>query len=131
MAEICPVMRVRSSSLRSRRASVATQRAWSRLIDMAGPQRSNRRHLERLALLRALDATGADARNADAAGTDSAILNDLDALQIRLERAPRTAGDLAADAAQVFRLAATRNLIAKHRLLAAYGALHAHRTNSA
>src|SRR5262245_43149837 len=106
-------MRARSSSLRSRRASVATQRAWSRVIDIAAPRGSHRRHLERLALLRALHAAGADARNADAAGADRALLDDLDALKVRLEGPAGGAGDLAADAAEVLGLAAVGLLIAQ------------------
>src|SRR2546425_6266245 len=51
---------------------------------------------------------------------------DLDALQVGLELAAGLAGDLAADAAQVLRLAAPRIFIAQNRLLAGDGTFHSH-----
>src|SRR6266540_2965607 len=85
-----------------------------------------RRHLERLAALGTLHPAGADAGHAHALGLDRAADLALDALQVRLESPLGNARRLAADTAEVLRLAAPRILVAHDRLLAAHVALHAH-----
>jgi hypothetical protein len=47
----------------------------------------------------------------------------LQALEVRLEAPPADAGDLTADAAQIFRFAAPGYLMAQARFLAAHAAL--------
>src|SRR5262249_3146489 len=96
----------------------------------SGPARESWRsdfgHRERLLLLRAAHAAAADARHADPDALDGAVLLDLDALQVGLEGPLAPAGNLAADAAKVLRLAAVRVLVAADRFLTADGTLHAH-----
>src|SRR6266481_3749262 len=86
--------------------------------------------LEELALLRAWCFAAPNALHADAHSPDRAIELDLQALQIWAETPLALAGHLAADAAQVFRLAASRVEIAANRLFAANRTLHAHNASS-
>src|SRR5713226_5621104 len=72
-------------------------------------------HRERLALLGALDATAADALDADTQPLHAAADLALEVLQVRVEGAPADAGDLGADAAEVLGLAALGILVAEHR----------------
>ena len=84
------------------------------------------RHLERFSFGRAFDAAAANALDADAHALDGAIDFDLNALQIGVEASPADAGDLSADAAQVFRLAAPGDLMSQARFLAANVTLKSH-----
>ena len=84
------------------------------------------RHLERFSFGGAFDAAAANALDADAHALDGAIDFHLDALQVGVETSPANAGDLAADAAQVFRLAASGDLMTQARFLAAHVALKSH-----
>ena len=84
------------------------------------------RHLERFSFGGAFDAAAANALDADAHAFDGAVNFNLDALQVGVETSPADAGDLAADAAQVFRLAASGDLMTQTRFLAAHVALHGH-----
>jgi len=81
------------------------------------------RHLERFSSGGAFDAAAADALNAHAHALHGAVDFHLQALQIRLEAPPANAGDLTADAAQIFRFAAPGYLMAQARFLAAHAAL--------
>src|SRR5439155_19087948 len=58
------------------------------------------------------------------------FIDDLDALQVRLERPAADPGNLAADAPQILRLAAATDLVAEHRFFAANATLHAQGTPS-
>ena len=81
------------------------------------------RHLEWFAFGGAFDAAAANALDADAHALDGAVDFNLDALQVGVEASPADAGDLAADAAQVFRLATPGDLMSQARFLAAHVAL--------
>ena len=81
------------------------------------------RHLERFSFGGAFDAATANALDADAHAFDGAVHFHLNALQIGVKASPADAGDLATDAAQVFRLAAPGDLMSQARLLAANVAL--------
>src|SRR5207247_9971112 len=87
---------------------------------------SDVRHLERLALDRLLDQAAADGADGDADRLDRAVDLDLDPLEVREEPPLGGAGDLAADAAEVFGLAAVALLVAADGLLAGNRTLHAH-----
>src|SRR5947209_12540014 len=129
MALSCGVMRATSASLSSNRARWATQRTCSAVNDTAAPpgvRASQVRHLERLALDRPLHLAGADAGDADALARHVAPIDHLNALQVREKGALGDAGGLAADAAQILRLAAAGDLVADHRFLAADGTFLAH-----
>src|SRR5207248_2449922 len=111
------------------RAKWATQRTCSAVNDTAKSPDSGTsqvRHLERLALDRPLHLAGADAGDADALAGHVAPIDNLDALQVRGKGALGDAGGLAADAAQVLRLAAAGDLVADRRFLAADGTFLAH-----
>src|SRR5262249_9545901 len=116
-----------SASLNSSRARWATQRVCSSVKDMLGlcasvfVLRSSPRakdqstktqdldgwHGERPAFAGALDAAAADALDADAgAAHATVVVHDLHGLEVGLELPAADPGDLAADAAQVLRLAA-------------------------
>src|ERR1700741_2395308 len=84
------------------------------------------RHLERLPLHGLFDQPAADGADGDADRLDRAVDLDPDPLQVRGEPPLGGAGDLSADAAEVFRLAAVSLLIAADRLLAGDRTLHAH-----
>src|SRR5438094_6632997 len=115
-----------SSAPTSSRARWAIHFASSRVIAMGEPG-LDAGHLERFALDRALHATAADALDADAGLVHGAVgAGDLDVLEVGPEHAPADAGDLPADAAEVFRLAAAGDLVAQDGFLPANVALHAH-----
>ena len=79
--------------------------------------------MERFSFGGAFDAAAANALDADAHALDGAIDFNLDALQVGVETSPADAGDLAADAAQVFGFAAPGDLMTQARFLAAHVAL--------
>ncbi len=81
------------------------------------------RHLERFSFGGAFDAATANALDADAHAFDGAVDFNLNTLQVGVEASPADAGDLAADTAQVLRLAAPGNLMTQTRFLAADVAL--------
>jgi hypothetical protein len=83
-------------------------------------------HLEWLALGRPLHLAAANALHANALSLYRAVNDHLDALQIGSERPPADAGNLPADAAQVFGLASASDLVSKAGFFAANGAVHAH-----
>src|SRR5260370_5585604 len=87
---------------------------------------SQRWHLEQLAFLRPLHPAAANALHAHTLLADGAVDGDLNALQIRRERPPADACDLAADATQILGLTAARILIAEDRFFSTDGALPAH-----
>src|SRR5437016_5460123 len=142
MALSCRAMISTSASDKSRRARSATLRTSSALNDMAtfpssrSPAASARhrraakqlqvRHLERLAFDGSFDEAAADRLDADADGLDGAVDLDLDALEIGDESAFGLAGDLAPDAAKVFRLAAASVAIAAAGFLAGDCTFHGH-----
>src|SRR5437588_6843033 len=104
-----------SAALNSSRARWAIHFASSRAIAM-GERGLEVGHLERFALGRALHPAAADALHAHAGLVDGAVgAGDLDVLQVGPEDAAADAGDFAADAAEVFRLAAAGDLIAEDR----------------
>jgi hypothetical protein len=82
--------------------------------------------LEEFPFLRTLDASAADAFDANPGVLDSAVLDDLDILQIGSKGTPADAGNLPPYAAKVLGLTAPGDLIAKGRSLAANSALHSH-----
>ena len=84
------------------------------------------RHLERFSFGGAFDAAAANALDADAHALDSTVDFNLDALQVGVKASPADAGDLATDAAQVFRLAAPGDLMSQARFLATNVALKSH-----
>src|SRR5438105_3677246 len=73
---------------------------------------ANLRHAERLLLHRLDDQAGADRRRGRPDFLDFAVNDAGHVLQVRLELAAADAGDLLADAAQVFGLAAVGLLVA-------------------
>src|SRR5262245_26114875 len=115
-----------SDSVRLSRARWATQRTCSSGSAMECFVGLQGRHLERFALDWPLHHAAANRLDGDALGLDFAVDHDFDALQIRLKRSLGDAGHLAANAAQVFRLAAPRVMIALHRLFSRNGTLHSH-----
>src|SRR5204863_8483162 len=78
-------------------------------------------HRERLFLRGTLHQAGADRFDAYAGRHHLAVDLNFDALQVRLELAPRLAGYLTTDAAQVLRLAAAGVTVSKRRLLTGDG----------
>src|SRR5205823_5378191 len=117
-----------TGGLTPRRSPAGSRRATHAPVRNAPgqPELQVGRHLERRAPLRTLNLAAADTGHADAHLLDRAADLALDRLQIRFEGTAADAGDLAADAAQVLRLAAPGVVVAEHRLLAAYLTLHAH-----
>src|SRR6266496_1638810 len=83
-------------------------------------------HRERFLFRRPLHQAGANRFDAHAHRLHVAVDFNLDALQVRLEFAPRLTGDFATDAAQVLRLAAASVAVSERRLLTGDGALLAH-----
>ena len=81
------------------------------------------RHLEWFAFGGAFDAAAANALDADAHAFDGAVDFNLNTLQVGVEAPPADAGDLATDAAQIFRFAAPGDLMSQARFLAANVAL--------
>jgi hypothetical protein len=79
--------------------------------------------LERFSFGGAFDPAAANALDADAHAFHGAIDLNLEALQVGVEASAADAGDLSADTAQVFRLAAPGDLMAQAGFLAADVAL--------